>query len=75
MFALPAESNLLNLFIKKFWGSLGDFYEKSPKQVRTESATFAQDLNHTTLTFSTPAISRMRARAASEGAVETSIMV
>ncbi len=54
MFALPAEGNLLNLFIKKFWGFLGDFYEKPPKQVRTESATFAP---YTTLTFSTPAIS------------------
>ena len=24
----------------KFWGYIGDFYEKSPMQVRTESATF-----------------------------------
>ena len=64
----------------KFWGFLGDFYEKSPKwvwatpttfeQVRTASATF-----HTTRTNLTPLISRMRAMAASEGAGAASMTV
>ena len=29
-----------SFFVGKFWGYIGDFYEKSPMQVRTESATF-----------------------------------
>ena len=48
MFAHPPEGQLF-FFVEKFWGFIGDFYKKSPMQVRTESATFPVWAKPTTL--------------------------